>query len=85
MTMPFYIYRCVNEIKCCDFCRQEFEVFQSVKDETLAKCPKCRAAVKKIITGFSTVESKTGFDRRAKDQGFHKLKKVDKGKYEKLY
>ena len=50
-----------------------------------SKCPKCNSQVKKIISGFSMGGSKTGFDRRAKQKGFHKLKKVDKGKYEKLY
>ncbi|MFH1771237.1 MAG: zinc ribbon domain-containing protein [Candidatus Omnitrophota bacterium] len=83
--MPVYIYKAKNKEKSCNFCRDNFEVIQKMSDSPLHNCPECGSEVGKVFSGFSLGESKTGFDRKAKDQGFHKLKKVDKGKYEKLY
>jgi len=51
----------------------------------LKKCPECGSEVEKVFSPFSLGSSKTGFDRKAMEKGFHKLKRVDKGKYEKLY
>ena len=42
--MPTYDY-------LCDKCEYQFEVFQSMKDEPVKNCPKCKSTVKKIITG----------------------------------
>jgi transcriptional regulator NrdR family protein len=41
----------------------------------------CNKPVKKKISTFSCSEGKKSFDSRAKAQGFHKLKKVDKIAY----
>lgn len=83
--MPIYLYQAKNEGKGCDYCRGGFELLQKVTDEALKNCPKCGIAVRKVISGFILGFSKTALDRKAKEKGFHKLKKVDKGKYEKLY
>jgi putative FmdB family regulatory protein len=83
--MPIYAYKTRDERKGCRYCRQGFELLQRVNDNPLKKCPKCGAGVKRLISGFSLGFSKTGLDTKAKDKGFHKLKRVDKGKYEKLY
>jgi len=83
--MPVYEYIVADTEKGCDLCSQGFELIQSVKDETLVKCPECGADIRKIFPHISVGASKTTLDRRAKDNGFHKLKKVDKNKYEKLY
>ena len=43
--MPTYEYACQK-------CGHEFEQFQSMRDEPLKKCPKCKkAGVKRLIGG----------------------------------
>lgn len=43
--MPTYEYQCAK-------CGHTFEQFQSMKDEPLKKCPKCKkAAVKRLVGG----------------------------------
>lgn len=43
--MPTYEYACAK-------CGHEFEAFQSMNDEPLSKCPKCkRGRVKRLISG----------------------------------
>lgn len=83
--MPIYNYKPAVEGKGCDYCKDSFEVLQKVNDEPLKNCPKCEESVTRVWTEFSVGFSKSNFDHRAKEKGFHKLKKVDKGKYEKLY
>ncbi len=83
--MPIYVYKTADNTKSCDYFKDGFDVLQGMEEKPLAKCPQCGAPVKKIITGFSTGFSKTGFDQKAKDKGFHKLKRKDKGVFEKEY
>jgi len=83
--MPIYVYRAKHEKEGCSYCKHGFELLQKITDEPLKKCPRCGADVEKAITGFSSGFSKTTLDSRAKQSGFHKLKRVDKGRYEKLY
>lgn len=83
--MPIYVYKAEDGEKGCDYCSVSFEIFQRGKAHAVKKCPKCGAGVRKVISTFSKGLSATGFDNRARDQGFHKLKKTDDGKYEKLY
>lgn len=54
--MPTYDYRCEN-------CGNEIEVFQSIKDAPLTKCPKCgKDTLKKMISGGAGLIFKgTGF------------------------
>ncbi len=42
--MPTYGYRCTK-------CGHTFEAFQSIKDEPLSRCPKCRSAIRRVIDG----------------------------------
>lgn len=43
--MPTYDYKCEN-------CGNEIEVFQSIKDAPITKCPKCgKDTLKKMISG----------------------------------
>lgn len=83
--MPVYEYIVADNESGCDLCTDGFEVIQSIKDDTLTECPRCGVTVRKVLPHVSVGVSKTSLDRRAKDSGFHKLKKVDKNKYEKLY
>ena len=82
--MPIYVYK-AEKSKGCAYCKKGFELLQGLNERALKKCPKCDAPVRKSICAVGFVASKTSLDRSAKEKGFHKLKKVDKGKYEKLY
>jgi len=42
--VPTYDYRCKK-------CAHEFAVVQSIKDQPLRRCPKCRGKVERLITG----------------------------------
>lgn len=43
--MPTYEYK-------CNKCGHEFEIFQSIKDSPLKKCPECgKNSLKKLISG----------------------------------
>lgn len=82
--MPIYEYRAADRARGCEVCRAGFEHFHK-RAEVLARCPECGAPVAKMISAPNVGASKSGADDRAKAAGFHKLKKVSKGEYEKLY
>jgi len=83
--MPIYVYQARNKKKSCCHCLNSFEALQQVSHKPLTSCPRCESPVARTLAPFSTIEGKSSFDTRAKGQGFHKLKRVDKGTYEKLY
>jgi putative FmdB family regulatory protein len=81
--MPIYTYKaCKNG---CNICEGGFELLQRPDQEKKAVCPYCKAKIKRVFSCFAIKKSGRSLDRRAKEKGFHKLKKVDKGKYEKIY
>ncbi len=83
--MPIYEYRAKNRKRSCDHCRDGFDQLQGLKDVPLSVCPECGAAVEKLLSAPAIGASKSGLDSRAKDAGFHKLRRVSKGEYEKEY
>ncbi len=83
--MPLYVYEARDPKRGCAKCRGGFEVTQSLKDAKLAACPACGAEVFRVIQAPGLTHSKTDLHYRAKRAGFHTLKKVSKGEYEKLY
>lgn len=83
--MPLYLYTAKGSNKCCDYCCNGFELLQKPNSEAVKKCPKCGAPVKKLISSFLIGLSKSGLDRKAQEKGFHKLKRLNKGEYEKEY
>ncbi len=83
--MPIYVYEAKEEEKGCAACRHGFELAQSLKDEKLTACPHCGASVYRVIQPAGLGHSKTDLHYRAKRAGFHTLKKVGKGEYEKMY
>ena len=83
--MPIYEFQAVSEDKACDYCRNGFELIMRISEPNLSACPKCGNPVVKQISAPAVGASKSGFDARAKAGGFHKLKKVSKGEYEKVY
>ena len=54
--MPTYEYE-------CKACKHEFEIFQSMKDDTLKKCPECgkNKLVRLIGTGAGIIFKGSGF------------------------
>jgi len=83
--MPVYVYEAAAPAKGCAKCGTSFEVVQSIRDAPLAECPECGAAVRRVIQAPGLTHSKTDLHYRAKRAGFHTLKKVGRGEYEKMY
>jgi len=46
--MPTYEYECKK-------CRRRFEVFQSMSDEPIKKCPECGKEVRRLVSGGAGV------------------------------
>jgi len=46
--MPIYEYKAVG--RGCGYCQNKFEVKQGINEKPLKKCPKCGAAVKRLIS-----------------------------------
>ena len=83
--MPIYVYEAKEPKRGCVKCRDGFETRQSLKEERLTKCPDCGAEIYRVIQAPGLTHSKTDLHYRAKRAGFHTLKKVNKGEYEKIY
>jgi len=53
--MPTYEYECAK-------CKKNFEIFQSIKDQPLTKCPTCKGKVKRLLgTGAGIIFKGSGF------------------------
>lgn len=83
--MPLYVYEAKSPERSCAKCANGFEVTQSLKDDRLQVCPDCGAPIYRVIQAPGLTHSKTDLHYRAKRAGFHTLKKVQKGEYEKMY
>lgn len=77
--MPFYEYRCVDEI-ACDHCREGFTVRQGMRDEPLVICPRCGAAIERAVLPFQVSRKREFSERKAKRAGF-KIYRRDEGGY----
>lgn len=83
--MPQYVYEPKDPERACDHCRDGFEITQSIKDDRLTVCPVCGAEVFRAIQAPGLGHSKTDLHYRAKRAGFHSMKRIAKGEYEKMY
>lgn len=83
--MPIYVYEAKDPAGGCDRCGGGFEIRQSLSDPKLVQCPSCGAAVIRVVQAPGLGHSKTDLHYRAKRAGFHTLKRVQKGEYEKMY
>ena len=83
--MPLYVYEAKDPKKSCAKCRNGFEITQRLADDRLTACPECGAEIYRVIQAPGLAHSRTDLHYRAKRAGFHTLKRVDKGAYEKLY
>ena len=84
-VMPIYEYQARNPGAGCRRCSRVFEQLQKISEPPLEVCPHCRQPVQKLISTPSVGGSKSGLDDKAKGAGFHKLKRLGKGEYEKEY
>ena len=85
LPMPIREYKAASAEESCAHCRDGFEFLHKTVDLVLEHCPQCGSPVTKMISAPNVGSSKSGFDNRAKNLGFHKLEKRDKGTYEKKY
>lgn len=83
--MPIFEYQADDANKACDFCREGFEQLVRASDPPVTACPKCGTPVRKLISAPAVGSSSSGLDDRAKSAGFHKLKRLGKGEYEKRF
>ena len=83
--MPLREYSCVGAAHGCDFCRKGFEQLEALSAAPLAICPRCGAAVTRQLSTPRVPPTKGTFTDRAKRAGFHQLKRVDHGTYEKQF
>jgi len=85
--MPTYEYVASDPQRACDHCRQPFEVRQPMRAAPLARCPRCGAAVQRLISRCAvntrSVKSMLS-DRNLKEKGFTKLVKEGPGRYRKV-
>jgi len=85
MRMPIYEYEPMEDGAGCSHCRKGFSMLRSLSDPPLAACPECGCPLRKRVSVPALGKSVSGMDSRAKQAGFHKLKRTGKGEYEKLY
>jgi putative FmdB family regulatory protein len=83
--MPIREYIAVEPEKGCAYCRDGFEQLESMESLPNTVCPRCMGKVKRRISAPRVGRSQSGYDDRAKAAGFHKLRKLGKGEYEKEY
>lgn len=83
--MPVYRYEAKDSDKSCDYCKDGFEITQSIKDDKLTTCPECANPIIKTPVSAAIGRSQSSLDDRAKAAGFSKLKRLGKGEYEKQY
>lgn len=83
--MPMYDFRAKDPSQACAYCAESFEMMRLLSEAPLTHCPLCGAEVVKLIAAPALGRSKSLLDDRAKSAGFHKLKRVDQGAFEKMY
>ena len=83
--MPLYVYEARDPEKSCAKCRAGFEITQRLSDPHLTNCPDCGSEIFRVMQPPGLTHSKTDLHYRAKRAGFHSLKRVNKGEYEKMY
>ncbi|CAN5437268.1 hypothetical protein BH09SUM1_BH09SUM1_17960 [soil metagenome] len=80
--MPIYEYQARPGEAGCDHCRDGFEIYQKMKDDSLTACPKCGSAIQKLVSLAGVATPKTNSE--LKNLGFTKLVKRDTGVYENV-
>ena len=81
--MPIREYIACDPARGCAHCRKGFERIESIDEEPVAACPQCGRKIHRRISAPRVGRSQSGLDDRARQAGFHKLKRTGKGEYEK--
>jgi putative FmdB family regulatory protein len=81
--MPIYEYAATG--KGCAHCEGHFDVRQKLADAELTCCPRCGAAVARVITAaaFAIGNAHTLKEKHAAKHGFTQYRRAGKGVYEK--
>ena len=83
--MPIREYQVSNSGQGCAVCCRPFERLEQLQAPPLDHCPACGAPVSRLISVPALGGSQSSLDHRASQAGFHKLKRLGKGEYEKQY
>jgi putative FmdB family regulatory protein len=83
--MPIFEYQSDPPERGCSRCAKGFAHLHRGAEASLTHCPDCGAPLRRLISAPAVGASKSGFDARAKAAGFHKLKRLGRGEFEKQY
>ena len=83
--MPLRDYICADPARSCAYCRKGFEFLEHIGATPLQTCSRCGAPIVRQISAPRVPPAKGSFTDRAKRAGFHQLKRVDHGTYEKQF
>lgn len=90
--MPVYVYRAVKSspsaARACELCANDFELIQKMADDTLTGCPKCGAAIERVISAPNlngAGKYKAPSESQLSKSGFTQYKRKGKGYYEKSF
>jgi len=85
--MPTYEYQACDPQDACSYCRERFEVRQSMSEPSLTACPECGRPVRRAVSlcSVTTTQSTRSMlsDRNLKEKGFTKLVNEGGGKFRK--
>ena len=81
--MPIYEYQATGA-RCCDHCRNGFDVMQKLSDQPLEFCPECYNPVRRKISKPNLASPAPSLsESNLEKHGFTQFRKVEKGVYEK--
>ncbi len=83
--MPMREYQSCQPGQGCPACQAPFERLERLSEAPLDRCPACGGPVARLLSAPRVGRSRSGLDARARQAGFHKLKRLGKGEYEKQY
>lgn len=86
--MPFYTYKARDPEQSCNYCREQFEIIQKIREDALTICPECGNEVTRLIhaAAHCKVESTKQLlsDDNLKKHGFKKLVNAGGGKFDEV-
>ena len=83
--MPIRQHQAADPDRGCEQCRLPFGRIERLNEAVLTACRQCGAPVGRLIAAPAVGGSRSGLDDRAENAGFHKLKRLGRGEYEKQY
>jgi putative FmdB family regulatory protein len=76
--MPTYEYTTVGD--GCIYCRDGFEMRQSIRSAALRKCPECGGPIRKVLRNFAHYTARPAFSYdRAANAGFTSYARTGEG------